>query len=158
MFCIRVRTAGHDDCAVVELHGELDLSTALTVRGLLITVTAREKVTIVDLAGLAFMDCTGMGALIRARKHSLQAGHALHLAAPARPVMQVLELSGAGPLFSIHASLEAAVATAAAAAVPAAAGVASDRGMHPPAADQVRAQRSGGHLPPARLKISRSLS
>jgi anti-sigma B factor antagonist len=131
MFWIRVRTDAHDDCAVVELHGELDVATALTVRGLLITVTAREQVTIVDLAGLAFMDCTGMGALIRARKHALRAGHALHLAAPAEPVRQVLELSGAARLFSIHASVEAAAAAA------------TGRSRKAPAADQVRAPRSG---------------
>jgi anti-sigma B factor antagonist len=131
MFWIRVRTDGHYDCAVVELHGELDISAALTVRGLLTTVTAREKVTIVDLTGLDFMDCTGMGALIRGRKQSLRAGHALHLAGPAGPVLQVLELSGADRLFSIHASVEAAAVAA------------SDRSTSAPAADQPRAQRFG---------------
>jgi anti-sigma B factor antagonist len=108
MFWTHVRPGDYHGCAVVELHGELDIATGVSAWGLLATVTASEKVTIVDLAKLEFMDCSGLGALVRARAHAGSAGHALLLAAPAAAIRQVLEMTGAARLFSTHPSLAAA--------------------------------------------------
>jgi anti-sigma B factor antagonist len=161
MFWVRVRAEDHYGFAVVELHGELDITGALTVRGLLATVTASETITIVDLTGLDFMDCTGLGALIRGRKHAMRAGHSLLLAAPAGSVQRVLELSETAHLFPTYASVAAAVAaeggrsTSAPAPVLAAAGAGVARRPRP-AADHVRANTAGSAPPPDYVRATRS--
>jgi len=108
MFWTHVRPANYHGCAVVELHGELDIAAGVRTWGLLATVTASERVTIVDLSGLDFMDCSGLRALVRGREHAGDAGHALLLTAPAARIRQVLDMTGTARLFSIHTSLAAA--------------------------------------------------
>jgi anti-sigma B factor antagonist len=109
MFWVRVRTCDDHDCAVIELHGELDLAGAIAVCGLLMTSTANEPVTTLDLTELDFMDCSGLGVLVRARQHATQFGHQLLLAAPNPVVRKVLGLTGANRQFPIYASVAAAV-------------------------------------------------
>jgi anti-sigma B factor antagonist len=53
------------------------------------TVAVRERVVIVDLAGLEFMDSSGLAALVLARKRTRQAGCDLLLAAPQDHVLRV---------------------------------------------------------------------
>ncbi|HEY5362061.1 MAG TPA: STAS domain-containing protein [Streptosporangiaceae bacterium] len=108
MFWAHFSTDCRSSCAVVELHGELDLATGRDLADLLATTTAGAKVTIVDLAALEFLDCAGLRALVRAREQAGRDGHALLLAAPAAPVRQVLDMTGATRLFSTHASVAAA--------------------------------------------------
>jgi anti-anti-sigma factor len=108
MFWARLGTDGCSGCAVVELHGELDLATGRDLADLLATTTARAKVTILDLAGLEFLDCGGLRALVQARVQAGLDGHALLLAAPGGPVRRVLDMTGAARLFSTHASVAAA--------------------------------------------------
>jgi anti-sigma B factor antagonist len=108
MFWTHFSTDCRSGCAVVELHGELDLDTGRYLADLLATMTARAKVTIVDLTALEFLDCGGLRALVQARTQAGRDGHTLLLAAPAVPVRQVLDMTGAARLFSTHASVAAA--------------------------------------------------
>jgi anti-sigma B factor antagonist len=108
MFSMCVWTCADRGCAVVELHGELDLAAAATACGLLKTVTASASVTILDLSELDFMDCSGLGVLVRARRHAGQFGHELILAAPAPMVNKVLQVTGAGRQFPTYVSVAAA--------------------------------------------------
>jgi anti-sigma B factor antagonist len=109
MFWVRVRTCDDHGCAVIELHGELDLAGAIAACGLLMTIPAYEPVTTLDLTELAFMDCSGLGVLVRARQHARQFGHQLLLAAPNPMVRKVLGLTGANRQFPIYADVAAAV-------------------------------------------------
>ena len=72
-------SGGH---AVVALYGELDLVDAAAVAAALRAVAAREPRIIVDLAGLEFIDASGIAALLRGRRHARNAGGDLLLAAP----------------------------------------------------------------------------
>jgi anti-sigma B factor antagonist len=103
------RACGH---VVVALHGELDLVDAPAVAAALRAVAAREPRIIVDLAGLEFIDASGVAALARGRRHARNAGGDLLLAAPQRQVRLVLsiiwEAGGAG----LHASVAQAAASA----------------------------------------------
>jgi anti-sigma B factor antagonist len=68
---------GSGECggyAVVALRGELDLVDADVVAASLGAVAAREPRIIVDLAGLEFIDASGITALERGRKHARNAG------------------------------------------------------------------------------------
>ena len=85
------RCAGH---VVVTLRGEQDFCDSGRLARSLSAAAAPGSPVIVDLAGLAFTDCSGLGALAYARKIALQAGGDLLLAAPAGPVLHLLSLTG----------------------------------------------------------------
>ncbi len=93
---------------VVALRGELDVADAATVGAALAAVAAREREIIVDLAGLGFIDCSGVAALVRARKHARDGGGDLLLAAATQQVLRVLTLTRLIDVFSVHASVEEA--------------------------------------------------
>ena len=106
---------GSGECGghvVVALRGELDLVEAATVAAALEAVAAREPRIIVDLAGLEFIDASGIAALARGRRHARNAGGDLLLAAPQRLVRRVLAIISKADGFDIHASVAEAAASA----------------------------------------------
>ena len=87
---------------------------AATVTAALESVTAREPRIVVDLAGLEFIDASGVAALSRGRRHARDAGGDLLLAAPQRLVRRVLAIIWEVDGFAVHASVaEAAASTGA---------------------------------------------
>lgn len=59
-----------DGRAVVALRGELDVADAASVAAALTAAAARASELIVDLAGLEFIDSSGLAALVLARKQA----------------------------------------------------------------------------------------
>jgi anti-sigma B factor antagonist len=105
---------GSGECGghvVVALRGELDLLYAPAVATALSAVAARQPWIIVDLAGLEFIDVSGIAALERGRRHARNAGGDLLLAAPRRPVRRVLTITWEADGFAIHASVAEAAAS-----------------------------------------------
>jgi anti-sigma B factor antagonist len=100
---------------VVVLRGELDLMDAAAVTAALRAVVACQPWIIVDLAGLEFIDATGVGALSRGRRHARNAGGDLLLAAPRGLVRRVLEIIWEAAGSGLHASVAEAAASAGAA-------------------------------------------
>jgi anti-sigma B factor antagonist len=108
-------TGGH---VVVALHGELDLVDAPAVADALRVVAAREPRIIVDLAGLEFIDASGVAALSRGRRHARHAGGDLLLAAPQGLVRRVLAIIWEVGGGAVPASVAEAVASAGSARQP----------------------------------------
>jgi anti-anti-sigma factor len=81
--------AGH---VVVALRGELDARDASWLARALSAAAASGSRIIVDLAGLTFMDCSGVRALVTARMQARQAGGDLLLAEPRGAVLRLLSL------------------------------------------------------------------
>jgi len=108
MFSVDLSTREYDGHVVVALGGELDLVDAADVAAALVTVAAREPEIIVDLAGLEFIDSSGVAALARGRKLARHAGGDLLLAAPRQPVLRVLAVIRMVDDFSVYASVEEA--------------------------------------------------
>jgi anti-anti-sigma factor len=75
---------------VVALRGELDFTDAAWVGRTLSVAAAAGSRVIVDLAGLAFMDCSGLSALVSACRQARHVGGDLALAAPQQPVAGLL--------------------------------------------------------------------
>jgi anti-sigma B factor antagonist len=92
----RVTTLDRDgDTVIVALRGEVDVLTVDQVRlALSEAIAARPTDIVVDLAGLSFIDSTGLGALVFGFQRSRDAGIGFRLARPSRNVHQVLVLSG----------------------------------------------------------------
>jgi anti-anti-sigma factor len=78
---------------VVMVTGELDLSTADSLRTSLDPLEGR---VVVNLAGLSFMDCSGIGVLVAAHNRLAAGDGGLRLSSPRGLVRRTLELVGLG--------------------------------------------------------------
>ncbi len=112
MFSTDLSTRGYHGYTVVTLRGELDLADAVDVAAELTEIAVRDPGIIVDLAGLEFIDSSGVAALARARRQAREAGGDLILAAPRRNVMRVLAVIRLAEAFSVYATVEEAAGQA----------------------------------------------
>ena len=84
-----------DGHAVVELRGELDLSSAPALRERLLAIAAREPASLIlDLSGLTFMDSTGISVLVAAERRAHELGGTFSLVNPQKIVARVLHITG----------------------------------------------------------------
>ena len=95
-------------CVLVALRGELDICDATRLARALSAAAAPGSPVIVDLAGLTLADCSGLGALVCARKQVLHTGGDLLLAAPERPVLRLHSLIGVIDWLPVFASVDEA--------------------------------------------------
>jgi anti-sigma B factor antagonist len=109
MFSVDLSTSEYGGHVVVALRGELDIA---GVAAALAAVAARKPEIVVDLAGLEFIDSSGVAALARGRQHARHAGGDLLLAAPRQQVLRVLTLTCLIDVFPVHASVEEAASSA----------------------------------------------
>jgi anti-sigma B factor antagonist len=105
---VDLSSRGCDGRVVVALRGELDVVDAANVVAALAAVAVREREIIVDLAGLEFIDSSGVAALVRVRKQARHAGGDLLLAAPSLQVLRLLALTRLIDVFCVYASVELA--------------------------------------------------
>jgi anti-sigma B factor antagonist len=109
VFSTNMSTSERDGSVVVALYGELDIADAAEVASALVAAAVREPSIIVDLAGLDFIDSSGIAALAYARRHARQAGGDLVLVAPQQRVLRVVAITRLVDAFCVHASVEEAV-------------------------------------------------
>ncbi|HEX3752104.1 MAG TPA: STAS domain-containing protein [Streptosporangiaceae bacterium] len=109
---LRVSVSGGDSYIVVTLAGESDVYTYDQLRGALETEAGRGiALLVVDLAGLEFMDSTGVQVLLDVRVLMHDRGGKLVLARPQNTVARVLNLVGADQLIPVYPSVEEAIGT-----------------------------------------------
>jgi anti-sigma B factor antagonist len=132
MFSMDPSIRQNEDRVLVALRGELDVTDAASAAVALIALAARDCEIIVDLAGLEYIDSSGLAALVLARRHARQAGGDLLLAAPQQQVLRLLTLTRLIEVFGVQAgedkvasSAERSAATASATLGPAILGVAT---------------------------------
>lgn len=98
-------------CTVLEVRGELDLATSPQLReGLQRLVDAGDRQVVVDLAGVGFMDSSGLGALVVMFKALRDVGGRLCLAAVQPAVRSVLTVTSVDRAVDIYDSVQAAEA------------------------------------------------
>jgi anti-sigma B factor antagonist len=109
---LRVSVSGGDSYIVVALAGESDVYTYDQLRGALEAEAGKgSALLIVDLAGLEFMDSTGVQVLLDIRVLMNEHGGKLVLARPQNTVARVLNLVGADQLIPVYPSIEEAIGT-----------------------------------------------
>ncbi len=109
MFNMTFSTFDFGGHRIVALRGELDLADAPSVAAQLSSaVEAYGPWVIVDLAGLEYIDSSGLGVLVRVLKQSRGGGGDLSLAAPHGMVRKVLTATGLMSVFSVYPSVEEA--------------------------------------------------
>ena len=109
MSTVELRTRVGGGCAVVVLHGEMDVTDTDPVADAVAALAVGGQHLIIDLEALEFMDCHATGALLRARKIARRAGGDLLLAAPHGPVLRLLTVLGVpGVYVSVESAAEGA--------------------------------------------------
>jgi anti-sigma B factor antagonist len=102
---IHLSSRESDGRAVVALCGKLDVADAAGGAAALNAVAVRARELIVDLAGLEFIDSSGLAALLLARKQARKAGGDLLPAGPQDQVLRVLAATRLTGVFSVQASV-----------------------------------------------------
>ncbi|MGQ4422092.1 STAS domain-containing protein [Streptomyces violaceoruber] len=98
---VRVRTGTAR--SVIELTGELDHHTAADVRDTLPGLGLQPgQQLVLDLAGLTFLDSTGLTVLIAARNHALATDATIALAAVPDRVSRIIRVLGLNQFFPTH--------------------------------------------------------
>lgn len=108
---VELSTSACDNQVVVALRGELDVTGVAEAEAAITTLMARSRYLVIDMSALEFIDCSSLGALVRALALARRGGGDLVLAAPQRYARRVLALSGQDRVFSVQASVEAAIAS-----------------------------------------------
>jgi anti-sigma B factor antagonist len=94
------------DVAVIGVAGELDVSTSALLRECLIALTDVPDVpakVLLDLRELAFVDSTGLGAMVAGLKRLREAGSDLVLRSPPPAALKVITITGLDKVFAIEA-------------------------------------------------------
>ncbi|BAJ32651.1 MULTISPECIES: STAS domain-containing protein [Kitasatospora] len=99
--------------AVCALAGDLDIETLAPAREALdLLVAELPRALIVDLGRVDFCDSSGLNLLLQTRMAAADGELPFHLAALSGPVRHLLELTGAKAVFTIHETVDAALAAA----------------------------------------------
>ncbi|MFF0467356.1 STAS domain-containing protein [Micromonospora zamorensis] len=98
-------------CTVLEVRGELDMATSPQLReNLQRLVDAGDRRVVVDLAGVGFMDSSGLGALVVMFKALRDAGGRLCLAAVQPAVLSVLSVTSVDQAIDVYGTVPEAEA------------------------------------------------
>ena len=98
---------------VLEVGGEVDMLTSPQLRGAVLEQFETEGVgtVVLVLDGVTFLGTSGLAVLIEVREAAQTAGVDLRLVCTARRVLRPLTIAGLVPLFSVHDTLDQALAT-----------------------------------------------
>jgi anti-sigma B factor antagonist len=110
---LRLRTRTVDGCLVVEVGGEVDMTSAPTLRDhLLGHIGLGEPCVVVDLSEVDFVDSTGLSALVVAYRQAQEVGSSLLVAGAQPSVRRVLEITQLDVLLEHRDDVADAVAAA----------------------------------------------
>jgi len=104
----RMSEERRDDAVAVRCEGELDLASAPALVQTVTRLVADEPAVpiVLDLSAVAFMDSSGLRALIETDRIRRDAGRSMALLAPSAPVLRVLELVNLRHTFTEIEALE----------------------------------------------------
>ena len=92
------RRSARPGAAVVALAGECDMSVRDELTRVLLAAVAECRVVVVDLAGLTFLDSSGIHALVMAHQAALREGGKLYAVGAAGVVAGLMDVTGVADL------------------------------------------------------------
>ena len=95
---------------VIAFEGDIDLQTSPAARTALLEAAGKGKGVVVDLAKVTYIDSSGVASLVEALQTAKKGGQNLCLAAVSDSAMRVLKLARLDAVFTIHASVDDALA------------------------------------------------
>lgn len=110
---MEVHVRNQPDATIIQVRGEVDLYTSPGLRRAIVEASsARAPVVVVDLAGVSYMDSSGVATLVEGLQFSRGYGGAFRLAALGETVRQVFKFAKLEKVFEIYADAEGALAQA----------------------------------------------
>jgi anti-sigma B factor antagonist len=104
------RNAG-GDVPVVAVSGEVDVYSAPALKEQLTELLkSGARSLVVDLSDVAFLDSTGLGALVEARAATNDAGGKLPIVCGQERILKLFTITGLDGVFDIHPTVDEAVA------------------------------------------------
>jgi len=92
---LTITVSKQDGDTIVALAGELDLYTSARLRECLVDLIAGPQASlVVDLAGLDFVDSTGLGTLVGVLKRIRNEGGEMVLRAPSAATRRTIDIAG----------------------------------------------------------------
>jgi anti-sigma B factor antagonist len=98
------------DCSVISVGGEVDMHTAAGLEQALQHAMQTSACLVVDLTQVTFIDSSGLGVLIGARRRATAAGGSLSLVRPPAIVRKLLAGTHLQQILPVHESLDDALA------------------------------------------------
>jgi anti-sigma B factor antagonist len=99
-----------DGIPVVAVSGEVDVYSAPTLKeNLTDLLKSGVNTVVVDLTEVAFLDSTGLGALVEARSATTEVGGSLPLVCNQERILKLFAITGLDGVFSIHSTVDDAV-------------------------------------------------
>lgn len=93
------------DFTVIELAGEVDLSQSPLARQQILGVVERGAHLLVDMAGVSYIDSSGVASLVEGYQAARRKGQSFGLVAVSDSALSVLSLARLDKVFPIHASV-----------------------------------------------------
>lgn len=107
---LEIETLAHGEHRVVVPRGELDLSTQAELRATINNLLVEGHVDlVVDLTEVSFLDSTGLGTLIAARRQAHTLKGTFSLVCSDGRVKQIFDVTHLTKVFAFHESREAAL-------------------------------------------------
>jgi anti-sigma B factor antagonist len=105
---LTVRVAEYRGWVVVAVGGEVDMAAAPQLRSRLMAVAAEfpGRSVAIDLGGVGFVDSSGLGVLIGARRRTTESGGKMALLDLQPPVQRVFSITGLDLVFDVRDSRE----------------------------------------------------
>ena len=98
----RISVREGDGAPTVVVQGEVDVATAPALRDELYRLIERgANRVVVDLAGMDFIDSTGLGVFVGALKRARESGGGIELRGLKPPARKVFEITGLNSAFTI---------------------------------------------------------
>jgi anti-sigma B factor antagonist len=108
---VSVRRTEGIPAVVVAVSGDVDVYSAPELKASLSGVQSGDTPVVVDLSNVAFLDSTGLGALVEARAASSEAGGTLAIVCSHERILKLFTITGLDGVFSIHSSVDEALAS-----------------------------------------------
>jgi anti-sigma B factor antagonist len=108
---ISVSEASGGNVPILAVNGEVDVYSAPALKDKITDLIDAGKTTlVVDLSGVAFLDSTGLGALVEARAATTEAGGAMPLVCNQERILKLFTITGLDGVFTIRGTVDEAVA------------------------------------------------
>jgi anti-sigma B factor antagonist len=108
---LTLETRDMDGRTIVSVGGEIDVYTAPKLRDMITELVADGSYhLVIDMAGVEFLDSTGLGVLVGGLKKVRAHDGSLELVCNQDRLLKIFRITGLAKVFVIHASTEAAFA------------------------------------------------
>jgi anti-sigma B factor antagonist len=107
---LNTRTEGQH--TVLAVAGEVDVYTAPALRDRIADLLDKgQQRLVIDLGGVEFLDSTGLGVLVAGLNRAREVGGSLSLVCPQERVLKLFRITGLDEVFTVHSTVDEALAS-----------------------------------------------